>query len=72
MDVEKVIHGLESCSCYAGVPDICGVTECPYRGDVMCQHNLSRDALKLLDTQSAVIMQYKKVDTFLATHGWKW
>ena len=52
---EKVFHGLESCSCDAGVPNLCEVTGCPYRGDAMCQHNLIRDALELLKAQDKVI-----------------
>lgn len=30
---EKVLHGLDSCGFCDGVPNICEVTECPYRGE---------------------------------------
>ncbi len=48
MNKEKVLHGLNSCTMIAGVPDICGFTECSYRNDgPMCQHNLLRDIAEL-------------------------
>lgn len=54
---EKVIRGLASCACDAGVPDICGIMECPYREHgVACGHILARDALALLREQEARVM----------------
>ena len=34
--------------------------------------NLVRDALELLKEKEAIIEQYRKADTFLEAHGWKW
>ena len=50
-DREKVMHGLMACSCLAGVPNICGIMECPYRHPGGCMHQLARDALILLKEQ---------------------
>lgn len=46
---EKVLHGLSSCGNDYGIPNICEVTECPYReGEVACVHNLAREAMMLI------------------------
>lgn len=42
---ERVLHGLNSCGFYDGIPNICEVTECPYRDDKCgCVHELAHDA----------------------------
>ena len=44
-DREKVLHGLNSCGFFDGIPNICEVTECPYREHkVWCVHELAHDA----------------------------
>lgn len=46
---EKVLHGLDSCGFCDGVPNICEVTECPYRGNKgWCVHELAHDAGMLI------------------------
>ena len=48
-DMEKVLHGLSSCGNDYGIPNICKVTECPYRGTgAFCSHNLAHDANMLI------------------------
>lgn len=49
-DKEKVLHGLDSCGFYDGVPNICDVTECPYRDGqkIDCVHKLAHDAGMLI------------------------
>ena len=32
----------------------------------------AREMLDVLEKQERIIEQYKKADTFLDTHGWKW
>ena len=32
----------------------------------------AREMLDVLEKQERIIEQYKKADTFLAVHGWKW
>ena len=42
---EKVLHGLDSCGFMDGIPNICDVTECPYREHLSwCSHELAHDA----------------------------
>lgn len=42
---QKILHGLDSCGFYDGVPNICELTECPYRGNKeFCVHELAHDA----------------------------
>lgn len=42
---DKVLHGLNSCGFYDGIPNICGITECPYREHgAYCVHELAHDA----------------------------
>lgn len=46
---EKVLHGIDSCGFCDGVPNICEVTECPYRGNKgWCVHELAYDAGMLI------------------------
>ena len=46
---EKVLHGLDSCGFYNGMPNICEITECPYRDDKCgCVHELAHDASLLI------------------------
>lgn len=46
---QKVLHGLDSCGFYDGVPDICGLTGCPYREcGAMCNNQLAHDAAMLI------------------------
>lgn len=46
---EKVLHGLNSCGNDYGIPNICEVTECPYReDDAWCVHELAHDAGMLI------------------------
>lgn len=59
-DKEKVLHGLDSCGFYDGIPNICEVTECPYRDDkAYCVHELAHDAgmliSELLKAQEPVV-----------------
>ena len=69
--LEKVIKGLEICIRVKDnekCPD-----ECPYRKDICYgTAGLMADALSLLKEQNEVIQEYKKADTFLDAHGWKW
>lgn len=49
MDREKVLHGLNSCGFHDGIPNICEVTECPYRDNkAYCVHELAHDAGMLI------------------------
>ena len=73
-DKETVMTWLEIC----GINQDCSET-CPYgKGtakvsvSAICQENLMADAFNLLKEQEAVIEQYRKADTFLEAHGWKW
>lgn len=44
-NLEKVLHGLNSCGFQDGFADICGITECPYREHkAWCVHELTHDA----------------------------
>lgn len=49
-DKEKVLHGLDSCGFHDGIPNICDVTECPYRDSkkTYCVHELAHDAGMLI------------------------
>ena len=58
---EKVIHGLVACGCPDGVPDICGIMECPYKHPGECIHQLARDALSLLKEQELEIKGLRKL-----------
>lgn len=45
MEQERVLHGLDSCGFHDGIPNICEVTECPYRDNkTYCVHELAHDA----------------------------
>lgn len=64
IDKEKVLHGLSSCGTDHGIPNICEVTECPYREDkAWCVHGLAHDAgmliAELLKAQEAVKPTWK-------------
>ena len=49
IDKVKVLHGLSSCGTDHGIPNICEVTECPYREDkAWCVHGLAHDAWVLI------------------------
>lgn len=63
---EKVLHGLDSCGFYDGIPNICEVTECPYRDDKCgCVHELAHDAglliSELLKAQEPRVMIWQDV-----------
>lgn len=61
-DLEKVLHGLDSCSTDCGVPNICGLTECPYMGNgPACVHMLANDALALLIAQQPHVMTLEEI-----------
>ena len=68
----KVTKGLECCAHMTG--EMC--RKCPYVEE--CEDgaagsaHLAADALSLLKAQNKVIQEYKKADTFLDAHGWKW
>lgn len=67
-DKEKILHGLSSCGTDHGIPNICEVTECPYREDkAWCVHGLAHDAkmliAELLKAQEAV--KPKKVKRYI-------
>lgn len=66
---EKVIHGLVACGCPAGVPDICGIMECPYKHPGECMHQLARDTLSLLKEQEAV--PPKHIHEEYPAHDWE-
>ena len=81
--LEKVIKGLKYCIDYGKrIKDICngvpceGCPYCKYRdirvgyGD--CIDRLHSDAIDILKAQNEAIQKYKKADTFLDAHGWKW
>lgn len=58
---ERVLHGLDSCGFHDGIPNICEVTECPYRDDKCgCVHELAHDAglliSELLKAQEPQVM----------------
>ena len=65
-DFETVIKGLECCKTYATC------NKCPYNGEERNCNSLRREALTLLKEQQRIIEQYRKADTFLEAHGWKW
>jgi len=68
-ELENTIAGLEKCINNKG---FCGY-DCPYYHDPFgCRTHMEKDALELLKEQKQIIDQYKKADTFLAAHGWKW
>lgn len=49
IDKEKVLYGLDSCGFHDGIPNICEVTECPYRDNkAYCVHELAHDAGMLI------------------------
>ena len=63
---ERVLHGLNSCGFYDGIPNICEVTECPYRDDKCgCVHELAHDAglliSELLKAQEPKVMTLEEV-----------
>ena len=44
-DRDKVLHGLDSCGFCDGIPNVCDVTDCPYKEDSpWCTHYLAHDA----------------------------
>lgn len=44
-DQDKVLHGLDSCGFCDGIPNVCGVTDCPYKKESpWCTHYLAHDA----------------------------
>lgn len=48
-NLEKVLHGLGSCGYCDGIPNVCGVTECPYQSESpWCTHYLAHDAGELI------------------------
>ena len=50
IDTEKVLHGLDSCGSDYGIPNICEITECPYREHkAWCVHELALEALGLIE-----------------------
>lgn len=75
-DLEKVLHGLSSCGNDYGIPNICEVTECPYREDkAWCVHELAHDAwmliAELLKEQVPRLMTLKEVKQWSETHPHK-
>ena len=65
--IEKVLHGLDSCGFHDGMPNICEVTECPYRGnEAYCVHELAHDAgmliSELLKAQEPRVMTSQPID----------
>jgi hypothetical protein len=63
-DREKVIHGLMACGCTAGVPNICGIMECPYKHPGECIHQLARDALELLKEQKPKVLSRSEAESY--------
>ena len=78
IDREKVLHGLNSCGNDYGIPNICEVTECPYRGTgAFCVHNLAHDAsmliselLKAQDARKKEWVSYKQIGQSVKTDTW--
>ena len=67
IDKEKVLHGLDSCGFHDGIPNICEVTECPYRGNkTYCVHELAYDAGMLI---SELLKSQEPVEP-RASMGW--
>lgn len=63
---ERVLHGLDSCGFHDGIPNICEVTECPYRDDkCWCVHELAHDAglliSELLKAQEPRVLSWDEV-----------
>lgn len=59
-DKEKILHGLSSCGNDYGIPNICEVTECPYRENkAWCIHALAYDAGTLI---SELLKAQEEVD----------
>lgn len=63
---EKVLRGLDSCGFYDGIPNICEVTECPYRDNKCgCVHELAHDAglliSELLKVQEPKVMTWQDI-----------
>ena len=64
---EQIIAGLDHC-----INEV-GCDECVYRqGNEGCFPKLMRDALELIQKQQAALERYKKADSFLYAHGWRW
>lgn len=69
---ERVLHGLDSCGFYDGIPNICEVTECPYRDDKCgCVHELAHDAglliselLKAQEPRLVIEADFEKADEY--------
>lgn len=76
-DTKKVVKGLECCRITDN--DI-SCTDCPYNDPVTFKYGengclrekLMPDAIVLLKEQEKIIAKYRKADSFLNAHGWKW
>ena len=69
IDREKVLHGLSSCGTDYGIPNICEVTECPYREDkAWCVHGLAHDAgmliAELLKAQEPRVIRFDEINNY--------
>lgn len=61
---EKVMYGLYACSEDYGVPDICGLMNCPYKDHpVECVHLLARDAYNLLSKMEPRVLTLEEVQS---------
>ena len=68
-NMEKVLHGLSSCGNDYGIPNICEVTECPYRGTgAFCSNNLAHDANMLI---SELLKAQEPVEPELDVDQWR-
>ena len=72
IDKVKVLHGLSSCGTDHGIPNICEVTECPYREDkAWCVHGLAHDAgvliAELLKAQEPRVMTLEEYEAWIDT-----
>ena len=75
IDKEKVLHGLSSCGTDIGIPNICELTECPYRGEKAgCVHRLANDAemliAELLKAQEPRVMTLEEVKAAAGHDVW--
>ena len=68
-DRDKVLHGLNSCGYCDGIPNVCGVTECPYENDKpWCTHYLAHDAGELI---SELLKAQEPVKPVVDIDTWK-
>ena len=70
-DQDKVLHGLDSCGFCDGIPNVCGVTDCPYKKESpWCTHYLAHDAGvligELLNAQAPKVLALDEIHRGMA------